>query len=145
MIKKRILISILTLLFLVSTTGLPIWSHYCEMMNKRSNSECEMCEAKMEKINPSCCNNESIDLSVTISSVNPTCCQDEFIYHKVEDEFVTNKSDISFFSSSEILFQPVDLISHTFDFSLEESFYCDSSPPFLINSDLHITNSVLLI
>jgi hypothetical protein len=145
MIKKRISISILTLLFLVSTTGLPIWSHYCEMMNKRSNSECEMCEAKMEKINTSCCNNESIDLSVTISSVNPTCCQDEFIYHKVEDEFVTNKSDISFFSSSEILFQPVDLISHTFDFSLEESFYCDSSPPFLINSDLHITNSVLLI
>ncbi len=145
MMKKRISISVLTLLFLVSTTGLPIYSHYCEMMGKRSSNECEMCKAEIEKIEPSCCSLKTMEYSLTISSANPVCCQEEFVYNKVEDEFVTNKTDVSFFSSSEILFQSIVLIPHTFDFSLEESFYCDTSPPFLINPEMFITNSILLI
>ena len=145
MTKKKIFILILALFFLVSTTGLPVSYHLCKMMETKSLSECEICKAEMEKINPSCCAVETMEFSVTISSDISACCQEEFVYNKVEDEFVNNKTDVNFFSTSDILFQSIVLIPHTFDFSLEESFYCDSSPPFLINPELHITNSIFLI
>jgi hypothetical protein len=99
----------------------------------------------MEEIVSSCCSRGTFDNKVIIASENSICCQEEFVYNKVDDEFVTIKIDENFFASSEILFQPIILIPHTFDFSLEESFYCDSSPPFLINPELHITNSIFLI
>jgi hypothetical protein len=145
MMKKRILILNLTLLFLVSTTGLPVTFHLCQMMEQKSLSECEVCLAEMNKVETSCCSEELNEESITISSVNPICCQDEFVYNKIEDEFISGKSEITLFLSSENSFQPIALIPPTFDFSSEVSFYCDSSPPFLINPEIHITNSVLLI
>jgi hypothetical protein len=114
-------------------------------MEKKSISECEMCKIEMQKFESSCCSENVSDNSVIIKSEKSACCQEEFVYNKVKDEFVNNKTDANFFSSSEILFQLILLIPHTFDFSLEGSFYNGSSPPFLINPDLHITNSVLLI
>jgi hypothetical protein len=87
MLKKRILISTLTLLFLVSTTGLPIWTHYCEMMNKRSNSECEMCKDEIEKVEPACCSEEIQNNKLQVSVDNSTCCVDQFDYKKIEDNF----------------------------------------------------------
>ena len=145
MMKKRISISILTVLFLVSTTGMPIWSHYCEMMQKRSISECETCKVELEKIKPSCCTEEIPENKLQVSAENSVCCQTGFAYNKVEDDFITNKQDVNFFSLSENLFQPIILISPSFDFSIQESFFCDSSPPFLINPELYISNSILLI
>jgi hypothetical protein len=144
MMKKRISISILTLLFLVSTTGMPIWSHYCEMMGKKSLNECGDCKIEEVEVT-SCCSEEISDYSVIIESEKFTCCQEEFVYNKVDDEFVNIKTDVNIFTSSKILFQPIVLIHHTLVFSLEVSFYCDASPPFLINSELYISNSVLLI
>jgi len=145
MMKKRILILTLTLLFLVSTTGLSVTYHLCKMMETKPLSECDVCVNEIEEIVSSCCSRGTIENKVTIASENAVCCQEEFVYNKVEDEFVNNKSDVNFFASSEILFQPIVLIPYTFDFSSDESFYCDSSPPFLINPELHITNSVFLI
>jgi hypothetical protein len=115
------------------------------MMEEKSLSECEVCKIEMEKVETSCCSEKTTEYPVKISSENPFCCQEEFVYNKVDDEFVNNKTEVNFFSSSENLLQSIILISPSFDFSIEESFYCDSSPPFLINSELHITNSVLLI
>lgn len=145
MMKKRISILALAILFLVSTTGLPVYYHFCKMMEQKSLSECGMCKSEIEKIETSCCSEKVSDNSVIIKSEKAACCQEELVYNKVEDEFIYNKSDVNFFSSFENLFQPIILISPSSDFSLEESFYCDSSPPFLINPELHITNSVLLI
>lgn len=143
--KKRISILTFTLLFLVSTTGLPIYSHYCEMMEQKSLSECEVCVIEMQKVETSCCDKDTVQEPITISSENPVCCQDEFVYNKIENEFLYNKSEINFFLSSENSVQPLTLIPPTFEFSSEESFYSDSSPPFLINPEIHITNSVFLI
>lgn len=145
MMKKRILTISLTILFLVSTTGLPIYSHYCEMMGNKSKSECMACKVEAEKIMSSCCSNETSEFPVKISSPNPVCCSDEFAYNKVEDEFIYSKSESNCFSSSEFLFLPITLLPLSVDFSVEESFYNDSSPPFLINPEIHITNSSLLI
>lgn len=144
MFRKTQIVSLI-LLFFISTTGLPAYYHYCEMMGKRSLSECEACKAKIEKIESSCCSNETPEYPVTISSDQPVCCQDAFVYNKVEDQFLFNKSEINYFISTQILFHSVSLITPSADFLLENSFYCDSSPPFLINPELNISNSVLLI
>ncbi len=84
--KKRISISILNFLFLVSTTGLPIWSHYCEMMGKKSLSECEMCKTEEVEI-VSCCSEKTSDNELQFTSENSNCCVDEFDYKKIEDNF----------------------------------------------------------
>jgi hypothetical protein len=144
MFRKTQIVSLI-LLFFISTTGLPAYYHYCEMMGKRSLSECEACKAKIENIESSCCSNETPEYPVTISSDQPVCCQDAFVYNKVEDQFLFNKSEINYFTSTQILFHSVSLITPSVDFLLENSFYCDSSPPFLINPELNISNSVLLI
>jgi predicted molibdopterin-dependent oxidoreductase YjgC len=145
MMKKKISILTLAALFLVSTTGLPVSYHLCQMMDEKSLGECEVCKVEMEKIEPSCCSKETPDYPVKITSENPVCCQEEFVYNKVEDEFLYVKSDLNYFSSSQNSIQPIDLIPQSFNFSVQESYYCDSSPPFLINPELHITNSILLI
>ena len=145
MTKKRIFILILVLSFLVSTTGLPITYHLCKMMETKSLSECDVCINEMEEIAFSCCSGRTFENKVTIASENTACCEDEFVYNKVDDEFVNIKTDVNYFTSSEILLQLIVLIPHTFDFSLEVFFYCDTSPPLLINSELYIANSVLLI
>lgn len=145
MMKKKITILTLIILFLVSTTGLPIWSHYCEMMETKTLTDCEVCMIEMQKVETSCCSEEMNEEVMTISSENPICCQDEFVYNKVEDEFLFNKSEINFFLSFENCLQPVFILTPSIEIQTEESFYCDSSPPFLINPEIHITNSILLI
>lgn len=145
MMKKKILILNLAFVFMVSTTGLPVTYHLCKMMEAKSVSECGMCKIEMQKLESSCCSENVSDNSIIIKSEKSTCCQDEFVFNKVEDEFVNNKSNVNIFSSSEILFQQIVLIPFKIDFSFNESFYWDTSPPFLIDSDLYITNSVLLI
>lgn len=86
MMKKRISISILTLLFLISTTGMPIWSHYCEMMGKKSLSECGDCKIEEVEVT-SCCSETILDDQLQYSSSNSNCCVDEFDYKKIEDNF----------------------------------------------------------
>jgi len=115
------------------------------MMETKSLSECDICVNGMEEIVSSCCSRGTFENKVTMAYENTACCQEEFVYNKVDDEFVNIKTDVNYFTSSEILLQPIVLIGHTLDFSLEVSFYCDTSPPFLINSELYISNSVLLI
>ena len=144
MMKKKILILTLSLLFLVSTTGLPVTYHLCQMMQEKSLNECEMCAIAEEEVVTSCCAEEVFDYPVSISSDNPVCCQSEFVYNKVEDQFVNNKSEENFYSLYNLV-QPFALISSQSEFYPVESFYTDSSPPFLIDSEIHITNSALLI
>jgi hypothetical protein len=87
MMKKRISISVLTLLFLVSTTGMPIWSHYCEMMGKKSLTECQACQGKEKEATFSCCSMEESDFEIQLKAENSTCCIDEFDYKKIDDNF----------------------------------------------------------
>lgn len=145
MMKKKIIILSLTFFLLVSTTGLPVSYHLCKMMETKSLSDCDVCVNYMEEIFYTCCLKGTLENKVSIAPENLVCCQEEFVYNKIEDEFVNDKTGIYHFTSFEILFQSKVLISHKFDFSLEGSFYCDSSPPFLINPELYISNSILLI
>jgi hypothetical protein len=84
MMKKKISILTLSLLFLVSTTGMPIWSHYCEMIGKKSFTECEACVVEIET---SCCSDELLNDQLKFTTNNSKCCIDEFDYKKIEDDF----------------------------------------------------------
>ena len=86
MMKKKISILTLTILFVVSTTGMPIWSHYCEMMGKKSLSECQACAEEKEETF-SCCSMEESDFEIQLKAEESNCCIDEFDYKKIEDNF----------------------------------------------------------
>lgn len=86
MTKKRIFILTLAFFFLVSTTGMPIWSHYCEMMGKKSLTECGDCKIEEVEVTSCCSENIPEDL-LQYSSSNSKCCIDEFDYKKIEDDF----------------------------------------------------------
>ena len=140
--KKKILISTLTLLFLVATTGLSTTISFCKLADGHDKDTCTM---NHKPVKSNCCADEISENPRIVSFENPGCCEIEFVYNKVKDDFVTYKPNVNIFSSSENLIQPVTLTTIPTDFSINKSFYCDSSPPFLINPDLHITKSVLLI
>ena len=84
--KKRILISILSLMFLVSTTGLPIFYHYCQMSGKKSFNKCEICSQE-QRTKLSCCSEEIAENILKLTSEKSTCCIDQFDYRKIEDKF----------------------------------------------------------
>jgi len=93
MMKKKILILTLTILFLVSTTGMPIWSHYCEMMGKKSLTECGDC--KIEEVEVTFCCSETIpDDQLQYSSSNSKCCIAEFDFKKIEDNFSQSSNTV---------------------------------------------------
>jgi hypothetical protein len=83
---KRLIILNLTFTFLVSTTGMPIWLHYCEMLGKKSLSECQAC-AKEKEETVSCCSMEESDFEIQLKAEKSNCCFDEFDYKKIEDDF----------------------------------------------------------
>ena len=115
------------------------------MMEQKSLSECEMCKSEIEKIETSCCSEKVSDNSVIIKSEKAACCQEEFVYNKVEDNFLSNKTEANIYFSFNNLFEQISLLQPTIDFQSINSFYCDSSPPFLVNSEIYITNLALLI
>ena len=139
--KKRILISTLTILFLVSTTGLPVTISMCKM----AAGDADQCTMHQKPVRSMCCMEETSENTLRISRTTPNCCQVSFVYNKVESEFVNNKTELNFYSSSHIILSLVALIPSQLELISAESFYTDSSPPFLINPEIHITNSTLLI
>lgn len=145
MIRKRLQILSFSLVFLVSTTGLPVTYHLCEMMGKKSLFECEMCKPIVEEPQESCCSMENNNYPVSISSSNSICCQEHFVYNKVEDDFLFNKSEIFSDYSVKIILNSTILKLNKVDLFNSANFYNDSSPPFLINTDLNILISTLLI
>jgi hypothetical protein len=140
--KKRILISALSILFLVSTTGLPVTINLCKMAEGMETAECAM---HHKPVKSHCCAEETLEHPITISYDMPDCCRVEFIYNKVKDDFIYNKSELNNLSSSEYFCQAIVLLTPSDNYINNISFACDSSPPFLINPELHITNSIFLI
>lgn len=143
--KKKIAILGLTLLFLVSTTGLPVTYHLCEMMQEKSLSECEMCSSVIEEVKPSCCSEETMEYPVKISSENPVCCQDEFVYNKVEDNFISSKTEINKLVTIDELISFTQVSKILSDNLLSIKYNISESPPTVQQKDLYLYNSILLI
>ena len=139
--KKKILISTLILLFLVSTTGLPVTINLCKM----AAEDADQCTMHQKPVRSMCCMEETSDNTLRISSAVPNCCQVSFVYNKVESEFVNSKTENNFYSAFQSFIVQISINSDQLEITSNESFYTDSSPPFLIDPEIHITNSTLLI
>jgi len=96
MMKNKLSILTLTILFLVSTTGLPIYSHYCEMMGKKYKDECNMCETEVKEVEEtSCCLEIAPEYQVQISEQHTRCCIDNFDYKKIEDNYSQSNHNLT--------------------------------------------------
>ena len=87
-------------LFVVSTTGLPITINLCKM----AVSEREQCTMHQEPVSSNCCSEETSDSGPSISFDKSSCCQTEFVYKKVEDQYLLNKTNLDF-SDDEIFYK----------------------------------------
>ena len=143
--KRKISILTLISVFFVSTTGLPVSYHLCQMMQEKSLSECDICKAETEKIELSCCSEETPEYPVSISSANPICCQDEFVYNKVEDEFLCIKTEAKIFITVEhsifTSVSPADFFQNL----ITQKYLISSSPPKFLTNNIYLNNSVFLI
>lgn len=141
---KKKLILIVTILFFLSTTGLPISLHYCQMQGSTSLSSCEMCLIDENESGSSCCE-EEFDSSVQIKSGNSDqCCVTKVIESSVKDGFLVLVNDVkielenlnSFFTNN-VFIPSLENRNLNFQFS-------DSSPP-LADNHIYLLNSVILI
>jgi len=144
MMKKTKILSLI-LLFFISTTGLPVSYHLCKMMEEKSLSECEMCSSAIEEVKPSCCSEETMEYPVKISSENPVCCQNEFIYNKVEDNFISSKTEINKLVTVDQLISFTQASKILSDNLLSIKYNISESPPTVQQNDLYLYNSILLI
>lgn len=134
MMKKRIAISSLGLLFLVSTTGLPFTYHMCKMMNKKSLSECEVCMVETREVEIPCCAEEFSDFIAQISASESTCCVESFTYKKIEDNFSQSINFNSLANSVVTILKPLDPeIGKEEKLSYQDSF---NLPPPKFGKDL---------
>lgn len=139
---KKVYILLLSLVLLLSTTGIYTSFYNCEMMDSSSSEKCSMCQVE-ELQQPDKCCEMSDDFNETVKSEQPVCCEIKVVDEKLSDNFlVTVKNSSEKESSSKI-----DLVSETFENSIAFSEITINvnvhSPPQSI--PLFITNSVLLI
>ena len=140
---KRKLAILVIFTFILSTVGLPISLHFCEMQRTSSFSTCKVCVTeKIEKVN-SCCEDE-VGNTVQLKSDNSNqCCDTKIIDKSISDNFISVKLESKQEQSSTVVYL-TDLISRqlrlNFQFINETA-----SPPSAQDNDLYLQNSVHLI
>ena len=132
---KRITILSFCLLFLVSTTGLPLTIHFCKMKKTSYiNKNCEMCGMDV--------NTGQTSDQVSVKRALGSCCHTSTFDNNVKDNFLSFKTELNYQSFSLLMVCPVlcqiSLLSNTVSFN-------NTSPPPLLNNNLYLANSILLI
>lgn len=140
--KRKIFILTLTLVFLVSTTGMPLIIHYCKMMETATLQACEMHSKEIKK--SSCCESEthsSVIADSYFSNAIDECCTDFLVDHSVKETFLTSKTEIN------LPLYLFTLIPVEFNLSSNHQINqeIDTSPPLLSSNKIYLTNSILLI
>lgn len=143
-VMKQKLIILFIFTFFLSTTGLPISLHYCEMQGNTSLASCEMCSPQETEEKSSCCEKEN-DYAVQFATKNlDECCVTEIIESSVKDGFLIVINDVKI----DVKYFSVALISNDDESSLSIEKYQfnfnDSSPPLTCNN-IYLLNSVFLI
>ena len=132
---KRIIILSFCMLFLVSTTGLPLTVHFCKMKSSSSgNKKCGMCmmEGKHSK------SSDVISLRRAMSS----CCHTETFDNNVKDNFLSFTTEMNIHLHFAAMISPVD---YSFCSYISAVQFTDTSPPRLLSNNLYLFNSILLI
>jgi len=145
--KRRVLILSLIFLFTLSTTGMPLIMHYCNMMESltlwNSIELGDGCQMHSKKINEtSCCDIEN-DFNSTIVNQYDDCCQDFIVDSSVKDNFVSSKTELNI---SQETISIVSIDNDLFEINSEKrTFKTDHSPPLITSNKIYLSISVLLI
>ena len=142
--KKRLYILSLVFTFFISTTGLPVTMHLCNMMGN-SVEKCDMCSVPQEPVKTTCCMEETDDNLVTISNYIPTCCHTELANNKIDDQFITLKTGINDKLSlmQFLVISNASVLSSEFKPLGNNSSY--HPPPPKVSNNIYLALSVLLI
>ena len=138
---KKLYISSLVVILLISTTGLTYTFHLCKMMSEPDTMVCEM---EHMKVQHSCCMNKN-DGGQRITTYNPVCCEFKTVEKRVSDEFISSFNEKSPELISTFVFIPVDPIAHNFSLSDHSNFHPNNNSPPGRESGLFIFNSSFLI
>ncbi|MFZ1289767.1 MAG: hypothetical protein WAR79_06740 [Melioribacteraceae bacterium] len=138
MIRKIITYYLLSI-FLLSTIGVPVTIHYCQMMNSVSFQVCEMCENSTAD----CCKNEDTNVSI-FSQEKVNCCTAKFIVEPLSEKYISAFTEIQKLDEKSFVnILPLEiLISQNIT---NTSFAADNSPPDTYSNSLYLNNSILLI
>ncbi len=138
---KKFYISTFILVFLLSTTGLPLTLHLCAMQKSATLETCEMCSAKPEKVK-TCCSSKADESTVFLSKAADNCCLTQLVDKKVKDEFYP-KTELksSFFTPLLLVISSNDIT----DLRNTASFVSDSPPIPPGSGRLFLDISILLI
>ena len=142
MSKKLIILFIFT--FLLSTTGLPISLHYCQMQGSMSLSDCEMCLTGESQEETSCCEKEDNYPIQLKNDTNDNCCELKVIDSSVKENFLPNKNELRIDKTLFTLSLSATDLLQTSDYNKSNQNFCESSPPIQKN-DIYLKISSLLI
>jgi hypothetical protein len=132
---KRIIILSFCMLFLVSTTGLPLTIHFCKMKSSSNgNKKCGMCmmEGKHSK---------SSDVT-SLRRAMSNCCHTETFDNNVKDNFLSFSTELNVHALCVEMICPVD---YSFCSIISSTQFTDTSPPRLLSNNIYLFNSLLLI
>jgi hypothetical protein len=129
---KKIAIFTITLLFLVSTTGMPLVIHYCKIMETASMQACEMHTKEITE--SSCCQED--DLKET-----DDCCQDFLVDHSVKEIYILSKTETAV-PLQILTFIPADVIINSEYIATED---IHSSTLLIPGNKIYLINSILII
>jgi hypothetical protein len=141
---KKIYISLLALVFFISTTSIPVSVHLCSMMGLSNVESCSVCAAEKAKTINSCCK-EEIAGSVNIKKAGSACCSDKLIDSSVKENFISNangQKDISplEYLSNVIISSDINTLSTAI--VTRENIH---SPPIVNSNPVYLLNSIFLI
>ncbi len=96
--NKKFLTLSLIFAFLLSTVGLPVILHMCDITGSKSLVSCSECnDGQKAEESESCCNTENSASKSTENSFshgkNIGCCSDQLAQIKIEDDFSVSSVD----------------------------------------------------
>ncbi len=140
--KRKFYILTLLGVFFISTTGLPLTVSFCSMSASHSPKHCKMYKEMMK--DHSCCSKVNNNNSVKLTLSGFACCQYKIVDHNITDQFLTSNNDHGSKTFVKILaaFSPVNYESHIIS---SQNIYTGGSPPPLLNNNIYLSNSILLI
>lgn len=137
--KRKIITYFILSVFMISTIGIPVSLHYCEMMDLVSFQSCGMCDTKA----PSCCEEDNPS-SIVKSENDFSCCTNKIIAASSDENYLTFTYEVQKNETKSFVF--IIPIKQYFTEELSnKNFISDISPPANYSNTIYLNNSLLLI
>jgi hypothetical protein len=141
---RKFYISLLALIFFISTTSLPVSVHLCRMMGQSNAKTCHMCTAKKAAAVKMCHTKKTTE-TVVIKRTGSSCCSTKLIDSSVKDNYIGNAAGIKDLTPLKYLSPviiPSDVIAISTANTVSDNIH---SPPLINSNPVYLINSIFLI